>query len=141
MVNTGSLANLTNADQVELTDATASRDWGQLYNVRWSLRNPIHKRTRLDKKVEQYAGLPTIIISAEIGLTSDEITTFLAYQTRTNGQLEENNWDLKCTSKNTNTDTIRIVAMMSGLDFLGPQDGYASFHIELTSTTEVLSEP
>ena len=141
MANVGTLAKLTNAELVTLTDQTNSRDWGQLYNVRWSLRSPVHKRVRIDKKVEQYAGMNVTTISGDIGLTQAEVTILLTYQNRTDGQLPENNWDLVMLSKDTTSDTVRIIAMMTGLDFLGPQEGFASFHIELTSTTEVLSEP
>ena len=139
MANVGELVELVNAEQVELTDATNSRDWGQLYNVRWSSRTPVHKRTRIDKKVESYAGLPAITISGDIGITDPEVATLMAYHTHSGGQLPENNWDLKVTAKDGGTDTIRIVAMLTGLDFLGPQEGYASFHIEMTATTEAFT--
>jgi len=141
MANVGELVELVNAEQVELTDATNSRDWGQLYNVRWSSRTPTHKRTRIDKKVEQYAGIPTITIEGDIGITDPEVTTLVGYSALVGGQLPENNWDLKVTAKDGGTDTIRIVAMLTGLDFIGPQEGFASFHIQLTSTTHTVSEP
>lgn len=141
MANVGELSELVNAELVTLTDATNSRDWGQLYNIRWSSRTPVHKRTRLDKKVEQYAALPVITISGDILVTQPEVTTVIAYHRHSSGALPQNNWDLKVTGKDATTDTVRIIAMMTGLDFLGPQEGFASFHIELTSVTEAISEP
>lgn len=141
MANVGELTELVNADKVTLTDFSNSRDWGQLYNIRWASYMPVHKRTRIDKKRETYVGLPEIVIEGDIAVTQPEITTVLAYHTQTNGDLPVVNWDLKVTAKDTTTDTIRIAAKMTGLEFLGPERGYASFHIVLTTSSGIVTEP
>ena len=141
MVNAGELTELTNADKVELTNSTDSLDFGQLHDIRWSSRMPTHKRTRTDKKRNVYVGLPEITIEGDLWVTTPEITTLVSYHTLSNGDLPVKNWDLKTTAFDASTDTIRIAAKETGLDFVGPEQGLAVFHIVLTTTTGVITEP
>lgn len=141
MVNAGEVAETINADLVELTNATNSLDYGQLFNIRWSSRHPTHKRVSIDKTEKTYTGLAAITIEADILITQPDITTFVSNNTLSGGDLPLKNWDLKVTAKDTTTDSIRIAGKMTGLDFLGPEEGDSWFHIILTSETGVITEP
>ena len=74
-------------------------------------------------------------------MTQPEITTLASYHTLTNGDIPTKNWDLKVTARDASTDTIRIAAKETGLDFEGAETGLAVVHIVLTSTTGVITEP
>lgn len=141
MVNSGELAELVNADKVNLTNQTDNLTFGQLHNLRWSDTSPIHKRTSIDKTLKQYAGQKVITISGDILITTPEITTFVGFRNYTNGQLPNKNWDLELTGINLILDTVRIFGFLSGLDFIRPQKGGAWFHVEIANQTEVVSEP
>jgi len=141
MANAGELAEVVNAELVELTNQTDSEDYGQLYNVRWSSTFPTHKRVSIDKTEHHYTGLPSITIAADILITKPEVTTFVGYNQLSGGDLPTKNWDLKVTAFDTTTDTIRIVGKMTGLDFIGPEEGDSWFHITITSDTGVITEP
>lgn len=141
MVNAGELAEVVNADQVNLTNATDSLTFGQLYNITWRSLYPIHKRTRTDKLRETYVGLPDIQIEGDILITQPEITTFVTYHSLSGGTLPEKNWDFEITSKDTTADKVRIVAMMTGLNMIAGETGGAIFHVQFTTVTGVISEP
>ncbi len=141
MVNAGELGELVNAEQVNLTNATDSLTFGQLYNLTWTSRTPTHKRTTVDKKLKRYAGLPDIAIAGDILITQPEITTFVGYHSFSGGKLTAMNWDLEIVAKDTTTDTVRISAIMTGLGFIAPEAGGSWFHIILENQTEAISEP
>ena len=141
MVNAGELAEVVNADKVDLTNASDSLTFGQLYNITWNSRTPTHKRTTTDHKLKRYAGLPDIAISGDILITKPEVTTFVGYHSFTNGTLTAKNWDLEIVAKDTTTDKVRISAIMTGLGFIAPEKGGSWFHITLENQTEAISEP
>lgn len=141
MVNAGELAEVTNADKVNLTNQTDNLTFGQLHNITWDDRSPVHKRTSIDKTLKQYAGLRVVTIGGDILITIPEITTFAGYRTPVNGQLPNNNWDLELTGKNLVLDTVRIFGFVNVWRLIAPQKGGAWFHIEITNQTETVSEP
>ena len=141
MVNAGELAELTNADQVNLTNATDVLTFGQLFNITWNSKSPTHKRTTTDHKLKRYAGLPDIAIAGDILITQPEVTTFVGYHTFTGGTLPAKNWDLEMTAKDTTTDKVRISAIMTGLGFIAPEKGGSWFHVTLENQTEAITEP
>lgn len=142
MTNAGELLEVVNADTVNLTNATDSLTFGQLYNISWSSRYQMHKRTTTDKKGKMYPNIGIVTIEGDIEITIPEITTFVGYHTTTSGDLPSKNWDLELTGKNTNTDTVRLGdAKMTGLSMNAGETGDASFHVTFTATTDNVSEP
>jgi hypothetical protein len=142
MVNAGELLEVVNADTVNLTNASDSLTFGELYNISWSSRYQMHKRTTTDKKGKLYPNIGVVTIEGDIVITIPEITTFVGYHTLTSGDLPTKNWDLELTGKDTATDTVRLgSAKMSGLAFLAGETGDATFHVTFTSTTDNVSEP
>ncbi len=143
MVNSGELVELINADQVTLTNATDSLDFGQLFNIGWNRDVPQIKKPRGDGTVEYLDGTAGITIEADIFLTTPEITTFLGYAipTGTPPQLVLKNWDLITTGLDAATDTIRISGKLNGLRFIAGEDDLANYHITITSADGVITEP
>ena len=143
MTNAGELLEVVNADTVNLTNATDSLTFGQLYNISWSSRYQMHKRTTTDKVGKMYPNIGVVTIEGDIIITMPEITTFVGYHTPlSSGDLVSKNWDLELTGQNTNTDTVRLGnAKMSGLSFIAGELGEANFHVTFTATTGDVSEP
>ena len=142
MTNAGELAEVVNADKVNLVNATDSLTFGQLYNISWSSRYQMHKRTTTDKVGKMYPNIGIVTIEGDILITTPEITTFVGYHSLTSGDLPSKNWDLEITGKNTTLDKVRLGnAKMSGLSMIAGEVGEANFHVVFTSTTGDVSEP
>jgi len=141
MVNAGELAELINAEDVTLTNQTDSLTFGQLFNITWGSKTPTNEHVNTSG-TRDTTDLPDLaFIEGDILITQPEITTFVGYRAKTAKALTAKNWDIGFTAFNTTTDTIRIVAKMVDLQFLGPEEGGAWFHIRLESETGLVTEP
>ena len=94
MANAGEDGEVVNAELVTLTDSTNSRDYGQLFNISFRSDVPIHVRYWTDGTRDTMVDPATNIIEGDILVTIPEITTLLSYQTFSNEDLPENNWDI-----------------------------------------------
>lgn len=141
MVNTGSLARLTNADRVELTNQTDAQDYGQVINLTWESTFDQRPKVRTDGTEDSLDLRHSIVIEGDIWLTVPEITTFLSHHSQTALNLPSKNWDLRCTDITGVLDTVRIVGKLSALKMLGAQKGHALFHVKITDTTGAITEP
>lgn len=114
-----------------------------MYNLQWNGNVPQIKKARTDGTRTLLDRTPEITIEADIWVTQPEITTFIGYNipTGTPPQLVTKNWDVKFTALDNTQDTLRIVGKLNQLNFIAPENGGAWYHITITSTTGVITEP
>ena len=144
MANFGETTEVVNADLVELTDNSNSRDFGQLWNIQVTADSPSRPRYLTDGTRSTLTDLPTIRIEGDVDTTigsGADLATMLTYLDRTNNDLPEQTWYVKFTAQDATTDTISIVGKVVGLRWSGPEMGDAFYHITIESTTGLIGEP
>ncbi len=141
MVNVGEIAEVVNAEKVELTNSTDSEDYGQLYNITWSSNIQQYSKVRTDGTQDTLDGGDTIVIEGDVLVTQPEITTLVTAHTRASNDLPRKNWDLKFTAKDATTDTLRFTGKLIGLSFLAPEHGDSWYHLSIRNTTSGIAEP
>lgn len=143
MVNAGETTKLVNADKVTLTNFTDSLTFGQLYNLQWNGIVPQMKKAHIDGSRDSLDRTPEVVIQGDIFVTQPEITTWIGYNvpTGTPPQLVTKSWDLGFTAFDGAVDTIRIVGKVNGLQYMAPENDGSWYHVTITSTTGVITEP
>ena len=139
MVNVGDRSKLVTAQSVRLIQGTD--DYHQLFNLTMGVTRPSNKRSRTDQIVERMDGLAEHYIEGDILVTVPQVTILLNMSLLAGRQLPQNNWDLKMTSRDTTTDTIRIPAKLTTLLFVRPIKGLQMFHIRLDISGGEVTEP
>lgn len=139
MVNVGDQAKLVGAQSHRLIQGTD--DYHQLYNLSMGLTRPSYKKARTDGEVRRLEGLAEHYIEGQILVTVPQITTLVNMTKLTSGQLPINAWDIQMTSRDNTTDTLRINAKLTSLNFIRPVKGLSLFHIRLDLANGEVTEP
>ena len=141
MVNAGELAELCNSDDVTLTNQTNALTFGQLFNITWNSATPTQEKAHVDGSRDTTDQVDNLSIEGDIFITIPEITTLVSYRAKTGNALPTKNWDIGFVGDNAVSDTIRIVAKLTQLQFIAPEKGYSLFHIKLESEDGAITEP